>query len=122
MRPIRLSLLALALTFASGCGFHYGFVRDASTVHSLRYDMSHGFQFARTVNASSSGGTLLCLFPVGDATYAEAMAKLFEAAKLGPNEALVNLREDHATRIYLLYCSSELTVSGDVVIVGKPPK
>lgn len=110
------SVLLLALP---GCGLSYGFVRDASTAHHLSYDMNRNFSFPRTASGSSSGGKLLCLFPVSMSTYDEAMSRLHENAKLGANEAVVNLREDHVTRFYFFFCSTEVIVSGDVVSFAK---
>jgi hypothetical protein len=75
-----------------------------------------GFQHIRPVSGSATTGSAFCAFPLGDALYGEAMRDLYAHVQLGPNQILLNLREDRADRRYFgLYCSSTLTVSADVV-------
>jgi hypothetical protein len=111
-------ILACCAVLNAGCGVHYGFVRDTATTHDIRYDVTHGFAYGRTVAGTASGGSILCLIPVADATYADAVKDMYKAAQLKPNEALVNLREDHTFRFYLLWCTNELLLSADVLEVG----
>ena len=115
---IIISLITLA-TFTS-CGFTSGFLRDSTTAQQIRYNLDIGFQrYLRSVSGSATSGSVFCAFPLrsGANKYREAMLRLYEEAKLGPNQAVINLREDHQFYVYLgFYCSDTVTISGDVVV------
>jgi hypothetical protein len=80
-----------------------------------------GFQHLRPVSGSASTGSAFCVFPLGDELYSDAMKDLYAHVQLGPNQMLLNVREDTADRRYFgLYCSKKLTVSADVVQLTTP--
>ena len=101
----------------ASCGFNHGFIRDDTSSHEFRYDMQlAGQQFIKTVSGSATDGAVLCFIPINSDTYRRAMNELYAAAELGPNQEVINLREDHGLRAYFFfYCTGELTISGDVV-------
>ena len=119
-------LLVAGLT---GCGFSHGFIRDSTTEHSFRYEMNlGGIRFVKAVYGSATHGLLLCIIPLSGDMYRRAMEDLYAEAQLQPNQIVVNLREDHSLKAFLFfYCSSQVTVSGDVIELtpagstGNPP-
>lgn len=110
-----------------GCGTNLGFLRDSTTAQRFNYSLDlKEVSMQRTVSASTEAKTLICLIPTdGDPPYATAMERLHAEAKLGPNEVLVNIREDKRILTYLIYCKHRLTISADVYRLGraksKPP-
>ncbi len=119
MTTSRVAALTLACVGLSACGFGWGSVRDANSIHSFNYDMSKGFRFLRTVRGVAHRNTVLCIIPDDSTLYADAMDGLHAEADMGLNQALVNLREDTVTRSYLgLYCTTTLTLSADLVTFG----
>ena len=114
---MRLGLLALLLV---GCGSSSGFLRDATSASAFEYrmDVAH-VRYMRTVQGTAETTTIVCLIPTAEVPrHAVAMADLQHAAQLRSNEVLTNLREDTVTMFTLIYCSTTLTISADVVEVG----
>jgi hypothetical protein len=112
------AILALVL---SGCGVRSGFLRDSHTLNQIdvRVDVN-SVHYVRQARGQSSVGMLFCSIPIGPAQYATAMEELFHEAKLQPNELLVNYREDLAFTAYaFVWCRQTVTVSADIVRVGK---
>lgn len=113
-------LLALLTSATCGCGTSLGFLRDSTTSQTFKYEMNlKEIKMQRTVSASTEAKTIVCLIPTdGDPPYATAMERLHTEAKLGPNEVLVNIREDKRILVYLIYCKHRLTLSADVYKLG----
>ncbi len=124
---MKLITIATIIITASGCGTNLGFLRDSTTSQTFKYQMDlKELSMQRTVQASTEAKTIVCLIPTdGDPPYATAMERLHQEAKLGPNEVLVNIREDKRILVYLIYCKHRLTISADVYRLGqsgaKPP-
>jgi hypothetical protein len=101
-----------------GCGSTAGFLRDSITqVQVQRGD----FRIVKTgLAASADTGKVFCMIPVDDGqAYRHAMEGLHAATRLGPNQMLVNIREDWKAITYLgFYCAFTLTVSADVIEFG----
>jgi hypothetical protein len=111
-----LSLLATL----SGCSLKGGMVRDSVTQVHLSADGP--FQIIKTdLGHTETNHLLFCSINIaGIEVYRALMAELHQQAQLGPNEALVNLREDHKFVSYLgLYCTDQITLSADVVRFGQ---
>lgn len=111
-------LLALCAAL-SGCGYSSGGLRGAnsSVDVQIRIDASR-VAYVKTVTGSATTRTVFCLMPVNDGNrYSGAMAELRDAARLKPNQFLANVREDTVTMFYLFFCSTELTVSAEIVEV-----
>ncbi len=116
-KTLRLSCLALAMGMLSGCGLSGGFIRDSTSNQLIDYRMDvSGVRYLKSVSGTSSTGAVFCIIPMSADLYQKAMQSLYAAAELGPNQMVMNLREDHVTRSYLgVYCTTSLIVSGDVV-------
>jgi hypothetical protein len=115
-------LTTLTLTLAvAGCGTSLGFLRDSTTAQRFNYSLDlKEVSMQRTVQASTEAKTIICIIPTdGDPPYATAMKRLYAEAKLGPNEVLVNIREDKRILTYLIYCKHRLTISADVYRLGR---
>ena len=111
------SLVVMSLVALSSCGFRTGFLRDSQTLNQIdvRLDAS-SVQLVRQARGTHNIGMLFCTIQFGDAHYASAMEDLMTVAHLGPNEILMNYREDNALTTYLgFWCNSQLTISADVV-------
>lgn len=106
----------ITTTIFGGCGTSLGFLRDSTTAQRFNYSLDlKEVSMQRTVQASTEAKTIICLIPTdGDPPYATAMKRLYAEAKLGPNEVLVNIREDKRILTYLIYCKHRLTISADV--------
>ncbi len=114
-RTIGLGALLVSL---AGCGFNSGFIRDSTSAQVMDYRMElSASRYVRSVQGSATDGSILCIFPLNGEQYTRAMNELYRAAALKPNETLQNLRQDSATRIYIVYCTHSLTISGDVIEV-----
>lgn len=113
----------ICLGVVAGCGFSRGFIRDSVSSQQRLYEMSIVEQtFIRTVSASATAGSIFCLFPISGQVYQRAMEKLYASAHLVPNQTLLNLREDHDVLSVLgFYCSSTLTLSGDIIQLTPAP-
>ncbi|MBN1610149.1 MAG: hypothetical protein JW940_26215 [Polyangiaceae bacterium] len=99
----------------AGCAASVGFLRDSVTQVQVKHA---NFRIVKTgVTATADTGKALCLFPTDDAqVYRRLMENLHASAKLGPNQMLVNLREDiKMTFYFVFYCSEQHTLSADVV-------
>jgi hypothetical protein len=110
------SVVALLPPLLAGCGYTSGFIRDSrsANVVEYRFDVA-GERFVRQVSGSADVGYLFCFIPLERGAYKRAMGALYAEAHLAPNQVVMNLREDHTTVSYVgFYCSSTLTVSGDV--------
>ena len=115
------AVTAAAAALSQGCGYNSGFIRDSTTTHAIRYQLTpQSMQLSRTVRAPGmSTGALLCFIPTdSEPIYAKAMEALYKTAQLAPNEVLLNLREDWTTRAYIFWCARTLTLSGDVFAIG----
>jgi hypothetical protein len=109
-----LAVVVSSLTIA-GCAASLGFLRDSVTQVQVK---RANFRIVKTgVTATADTGKALCLFPTDDAqVYRRLMENLHASARLGPNQMLVNIREDIKWTYYLVfYCSEEHTLSADVV-------
>jgi hypothetical protein len=109
-----LATMGLSLAIA-GCAASVGFLRDSVTQVEVK---RANFRIVKVgVTATADTGKALCLFPTDDAqVYRRLMENLHASAKLGPNQMLVNIREDIKWTYYLVfYCSEEHTLSADVV-------
>jgi hypothetical protein len=114
MSRLALDLLSAAILL-SGCGFGYGFVRDAATVQRVDYQVPVAkMKYLRTVSGSAVKRTLFGAIPLDDDQYLRASRALFESAALTENTTILNLREDHTVRNFIFYAESKLTLSGDV--------
>lgn len=111
----RLLPLAVLLLATSACGFRSGIVRDSITQVLVK---DSGFQIVKTdINAAGTVGAVFCSIPVGEKQITrKLMQDIHAQAQLGPNQMLVNLREDRATTSYLgFYCKFDYTISADVI-------
>jgi len=109
-----LSVFVSSLAIA-GCAASVGFLRDSVTQVQVKHA---NFRIVKTgVTATADTGKALCLFPTDDAqVYRRLMENLHASARLGPNQMLVNIREDiKLTFYFVFYCSEEHTLSADVV-------
>lgn len=107
--------VGLASMLAVGCGASAGFLRDSITQVQVREE---GFRVVKTgVVGRASTGAVFCSIPSDDGqVYRHAMENLHAAAALGPNQMLVNIREDVKGTAYLFfYCTREHTISADVI-------
>ncbi len=107
----------IALTGSTGCGLSGGMLRDSQTVNRFDYQIRlQGLRFVRTAQGFATVGSALCIIPLGDSLYANAMRELHANARLQENEVLVNMREDRTTVSYLgFYCQTKVVLSGDVM-------
>jgi hypothetical protein len=112
VRPA-LALVAAAVVSAA-CSVSGGFVRDARGALDLRIDVAN-VQYLRTVSGTAEVGSVLCAIPLEDGAYDRAMRALNGSANLGPNQVVLNLREDRSVVTFLVYCLHRVTISGDVV-------
>jgi hypothetical protein len=108
---------ALCALAVAGCGLNHGFIRDDTSAHELKYEMKiSGQRFIKTASGSATDGSVLCFIPISSEVYKRAMDDLYANADLGPNQDLINLREDHGIRSwFFVYCTGALTISGDVI-------
>jgi hypothetical protein len=112
---MKLGLSAVAFAMLVGCGRNSGFLRDANTANEHQFRMELAAQrYSRSVAGSSSIRSILCLIPMSNGAYKDAMASLHAQARLQTNEVLENIREDHAFLSYLVYCEDSLIISADV--------
>ncbi len=114
----RARVIAAVLCFlGASCGETSGFIRDSVSLNQRQYRMNVvSEQFIRTVSGDASNGALFCMIPLETDMYKRAMDALYAHAMLGPNQVVLNLREDHEVVSYLgFFCKFFLTVSGDVV-------
>lgn len=124
MKRAQVSASVLAGMVASlcvSCGGTSGFIRDASTSNDIHYDAGHGFRFLRSVSAAVSTDDIFCLMPTGPAPYATVMEELQKKAALQPGQTILNLREDRVLRVFIIFCTTNLTVSGDVYEFERVP-
>lgn len=112
-----LSALALGLSFLTACGTSQGRMRDVNTV--VRLDHANFKIMRKNVMATESIGHLFCAIPFSSKPSAMMMRKLHAQAKLGENEAFINITEDYDVRVFaFLWCTVDYTVSADVVRFG----
>jgi hypothetical protein len=104
------------LSFAVlGCGGSAGFLRDSITQVQVQ---KGGFMVVKTgLTSSASTGSVFCVIPVDDGqVYRKAMEGLHGSARLGPNQMLINIREDISNIAYLgFFCTRTHTLSADVI-------
>jgi hypothetical protein len=106
-------LLCLFWLLLAGCGYTHGLLRDSIT--QVRIDRA-GFQIIRPgVRASATVPYVFCTMPLSDAPYADLMADLDQKAHLGPDQIMINFREDKEVQWYLVLCLATYTVSADVI-------
>jgi hypothetical protein len=108
----------MIFAFAGGCGYSSGFVRDSRSAQLIKYDSRATLvSYSRSVDGQATNSSLFCVIPLSsDPLYKSAMEELHKAAKLKPNEALMNLREDRLRITYFgFYCKVLLTLSADVM-------
>jgi hypothetical protein len=114
---MRLTAVAALSLIVCSCGVRSGFLRDAHTLQQIdiRMEVSQ-VRYLRSASGDAGVGLLFCTIPLGDTMYRAAMQDLMDDAKLGPNEILVNLREDHAfTTWFGVFCREKVTISADVM-------
>jgi hypothetical protein len=115
-KTLRLSSLTLGLGLLAGCGASSGFLRDATSSNRLDIQLPvAGVRYVKSVSGSASIGAMFCAIPGAGDLYKDAMSNLHGAARLQPNQVVMNLREDFTFRTWFgFYCSRSLTMSGDV--------
>jgi hypothetical protein len=116
-KTLRLSSLALGMGLLAGCGYSGGFLRDSISSQQIDYRMDvSGVHYVKSVSGTATTGAVFCFIPLSGDLYQTAMQSMQASAGLGPNQMVMNLREDSITRSWLgFYCTRTLTVSGDVI-------
>jgi hypothetical protein len=106
---------AVVSLLAAGCGGSVGFLRDSITQVQVQ---KGGFRVVKTgLKASAETGQVFCSIQVDDGeVYRRMMEEIHAAARLGPDQMLINIREDIKQTAYLgLYCVRKHTLSADVI-------
>lgn len=107
-----------ACLIVSGCSYSGGFVKTASVVIHLGKD-SKKIQYSRSVSGVAKASPSYCVPSAPIPLYKKAMERLHKDAKLGPNEILMNIRQDLVRRqTGNAVCRLALVLSADVYKIG----